>query len=59
MSTKFENSAAIEILKEETKKMSSFFTEMDAKMSAAQEVQAESDPMSDEEFERLTIELNL
>ncbi len=51
---------AIKILEEETVKMKDFFAEMDAKIAAAQKVVAEEfEPMSDEEFDRLSKEFGL
>ena len=54
------NPEAIKILEEETVKMKDFFAEMDAKIAAAQKVVAEEfEPMSDEEFDRLSKEFGL
>ena len=53
---------AIKILEEETVKMKDFFAEMDAKIAAAQKVVADAkefEPMSDEEFDRLSKEFGL
>ena len=51
---------AIKILEEETVKMKDFFAEMDAKIAAAQKVVVEEfEPMSDEEFDRLSKEFGL